>query len=213
MPLPNTDSSNFRQLSSKELVYEKLKNWIVDGVLLPGEKLSDIDIANLFSVSRTPVREAFLSLAHDKLVQISPGKGTIVSDIDRENILKLYETLGLLHACALELAFPKINDSILKELESINEKFLNDSLTSLEIKELDKKFHQIFFDLIDNSYLKNFKTQLDIHTNRAENLFFKSPQKREKSYTDHKNIIYFLKNKNFNEARLCIIKNWDIKQR
>ncbi len=213
MPLPKLCNSNFRQLSSKELVYEQLKNWIIDGKLLPGEKLLDMEIANLFSVSRTPVREAFLALAHNKLVNISPGKGTVVSDIDQKDIQKLYEALSMLHASVLELSFPKIDESILKKLEDINDQFLDETLDSLTTRKLDQSFHQIFFDLIDNNYLKTFKIQLDIHTQRAESLFFKLPQKREKSHSDHEKIIYFLRKKDLNKARECLIDNWNVNER
>ena len=47
----------------RQIVYEKLREAIVDGALPPGSKLSEIDLAEQMAVSRTPVREAIRQLA------------------------------------------------------------------------------------------------------------------------------------------------------
>ena len=50
--------------------------------LAPGMALSEQEIANELEISRTPVREAFIRLAHDNLLDILPQKGTYVAKID-----------------------------------------------------------------------------------------------------------------------------------
>lgn len=190
MPLPANGNNNVRK-SAKRLVYDSLRDWIIDGTLMPGEKLVDSSIADYFNVSRTPVREAILALANQKLVDIIPGKFTIVSYLDMKNIYSLYTAVSLLNADALALAFPKIGPEAIEKLSSINEQYmkLGDDVAFRDIYTIDFEFHKVFFDLADNMYMDKFREELDIHALRVENQFFKSGDNRLKSYEGHKRII------------------------
>ena len=89
MPLPKEQTS-FERLSAKQRVYETVKDWIIEGQFKPDEKVSDIEIADYFKVSRTPVREALQLLEAQKLVKSYPGKATLVTDLETDNIEKWY---------------------------------------------------------------------------------------------------------------------------
>lgn len=71
-------------ISTRDFVYESLKNRITELELKPGLKISEQEIASELNVSRTPVREAFLKLSQEDLLGIYPQIGTIVSLIDLE---------------------------------------------------------------------------------------------------------------------------------
>ncbi len=62
-----------------ETVYAVLRKNIINLTLAPGTLISETDVAERLSVSRTPVREAFIRLSHEALVSIFPQKGTFVS--------------------------------------------------------------------------------------------------------------------------------------
>ena len=62
-------------------VYEQLLEEILTLQYLPGEKLSEILLAEKYGVSRAPVRNALGRLEQDGLVRIKPQSGTIVSEI------------------------------------------------------------------------------------------------------------------------------------
>jgi GntR family transcriptional regulator, rspAB operon transcriptional repressor len=71
-PAPSTASDVFQHLRGK----------IVRGEWMPGQKLSENEVARSLGVSRTPVREAFIRLRQDRLVRVYPQSGTVVSPID-----------------------------------------------------------------------------------------------------------------------------------
>ena len=77
---------NFNQrlqpVSTREAVYMELREQILKLQLPPGTPLSENETSLLFKVSRTPVRESFLRLAQEGLVQVLPQRGTFVSLID-----------------------------------------------------------------------------------------------------------------------------------
>ena len=68
--------------STRDFSYQILKTKILNLELKPGTKISEKEIADELSVSRTPVREAFMMLAQEDLLDVIPQIGTIVSKIN-----------------------------------------------------------------------------------------------------------------------------------
>ncbi|MBK1690331.1 GntR family transcriptional regulator [Rubrivivax gelatinosus] len=73
--------SNSASLTAAQLVHERLRDEIVSLQRRPGDVIYEKEIAQEAQVSRTPVREALLRLADEKLVEIVPKSGTIVARI------------------------------------------------------------------------------------------------------------------------------------
>jgi DNA-binding GntR family transcriptional regulator len=63
-------------------IYAALRDAIVSVQVLPGQAISETEMAANFGVSRTPIREALIRLADEGLVEIYPQAGTFVSRID-----------------------------------------------------------------------------------------------------------------------------------
>lgn len=72
--------------SIQTLVYEELKKNIMSLRLKPGQAMSTQEMATRLKVSRTPVREAFLHLQSEGLVEMIPQRETIVSKIDLKRV-------------------------------------------------------------------------------------------------------------------------------
>ena len=87
-----------------EEVYRVLLDAISDGSLAPGTRLTQEEIAEQLSVSRSPVLQALRLLKKDGLVQDAPGRGLLVAPLDPQGIGKLYEVRGALDALAARLA-------------------------------------------------------------------------------------------------------------
>lgn len=68
--------------SVQEQTFSTLREQIITMQLLPGTAMSVYEISGKLNVSRTPVREAFIRLAAESLVQVLPQRGTLVSRID-----------------------------------------------------------------------------------------------------------------------------------
>ena len=115
MPIPE-NVENLRRVSAKSSIYQVVCSWIITGVLKPGEKIVDSELAKRFNVSRTPVREAIQILEGQKLVYVVPGRATVVADIDPADIEKCYRTLAELQGLAAELACGSLTDRELEQL-------------------------------------------------------------------------------------------------
>lgn len=85
-------------------VYKRLFDAISDGSLAPGTRLTQEQIAEQMSVSRSPVLQALRLLKKDGLVQDAPGRGVQVTPLSVEWIAKVYQVRGVLDGLAARLA-------------------------------------------------------------------------------------------------------------
>jgi DNA-binding GntR family transcriptional regulator len=86
--------------SRTDLVAESVRNAILSGDLEPGETLVERRLSELLGVSKTPVREALISLAHTGLVTVAPNRGITVRRLTTEDLRKVYEVRLLLEPWA-----------------------------------------------------------------------------------------------------------------
>ena len=86
-----------------QLVYERIKNEIANGALTPGMRVSAVELAQKFGVSRTPVNDAVKMLAEQGLVKILPNVGFEIMVLVWEDIKELMYLKGSLEKLAVRL--------------------------------------------------------------------------------------------------------------
>jgi DNA-binding GntR family transcriptional regulator len=86
------------------LVVRKIREAILDEVFKPGDHLGEIDLAEKFEVSRSPVRETLLALQKEGTVIVSPYKGAIVKPLSAAEVLDIAELRLALISLALNPA-------------------------------------------------------------------------------------------------------------
>lgn len=211
MPL-STEEKNDERTSAKQTVYENVKDWIIEGRLEAGEKVSDAEIAGYFNVSRTPVREALQLLEMQKLVKSYPGKGTFVTELERDNIEKWYLPMVDLQQLAVTMAVEKVKAEHIEGLRALSarfEKLIKTQDEPLPILKADKDFHSYILDIAENEYVKDFCNVLWIHIQRLEYSFFKDSPSLKLSVEEHEKIISALEFKDGFTASIRMKEHWD----
>lgn len=191
MPIPK-DFSALTKISAKERVLSQLQRWIIDGTLVPGEKLIDSELADALGVSRTPVREAFQILEMQGFVEIHQGKETRVTRIEKDDILKIYPPFAALQSLAAETVAAIISNEQIEKLRSINMDFASSLGQSQPYKamEYDEEFHNFIVEMADNSYVSIFISNLQMHIRRFKYLFLKQISTLEHASIDeHEQLI------------------------
>jgi DNA-binding GntR family transcriptional regulator len=125
----------------------------------------------------------------------------------------MYQIRAQLSILAIEFAYPKINDSIIQELKSINEKFhaANQRKDRLKATEYDGQFHNVFLQLADNHFLTEFIEVLRIHIQRfqmASDPYVSLIAKGDSSYDEHSAVIKALEQKDLEGAKTAMMTNW-----
>lgn len=211
MPIPSEQKPMVR-MTARERVYKTLQQWIVNGTLLPEERLNDIELAKYFSVSRTPVREALQMLAEQKLVKMVPSSGTFVAPIDLKDMAYVYELLGGLQAYAIELGIDRATAEQLAVLRRVNETFFKYAQQGDAEKTMDADwaFHHCIAELSENHYLITYTEQLMMQAHRNEMRFFKTYVHPRQSYEAHGRIIHALEQRDLESAKISVCENWQI---
>jgi DNA-binding GntR family transcriptional regulator len=207
LPIP-TDHSKPIRLSAKENAYNQIQQWIIDGTLLPGEKLNDTELANALGVSRTPIRESLQLLESQGFVKMYPGKATQVTEVERESIKELLPPLAALQSLSAELAIPKLNEGILKQLKQANEQF-SDAIQSenyYSALKIDEQFHKIIVATANNQYINSIIESLQAHVRRQ--FYHNSIVLTEKSVDEHWEIIELMKKGDSSTLSSIMKENW-----
>ena len=110
-------AANFPTLP--EFLYEELRRRILDGSLREGSQLAQVDLADQYGVSRTPIREALARLDREGLVEFRPRRGYIVASIDIEQIEEVCELRSFIEVRASSLAALRRTKADLADLENI----------------------------------------------------------------------------------------------
>ena len=209
MPIPSTPRDVDR-VSAQQQIYNTLKDWIVDGTLVPGEFINDSEIAKYFSVSRTPVREAILLLSQQDFVKIMPSKGTKFTETREEPAAFFYEAISCLSAEIARLAVRKQKPGDIDELKRLNARFafIMEAQDYSRILEADTNFHNYILKMADNPYMESCWRQILPHAHRYELLYFKSGINKEQSVADHDDIIRAIADKSEGEAARFSQQNW-----
>ncbi len=162
-------------------IFQELRNRIVRLEYEPGKILNEVEIAEEFGVSRTPIRHAFQKLELNKLIQIVPRYGAQVPQIDFIRMKSLFELTTVLDPFAARLAVDNSNPEMIEKLEEIVERLKNYDMET-EYKEAivdDELFHETILEYCDNPWLVEILTNLHYHTERLWhycNRFFETPE-------------------------------------
>ncbi len=183
-----TSPIGHRQLS--QLVYELVREEIIDLVILPGMHLREADLAQRFSVSKTPVREALLRLKKDGLVEIIAFRGAVVIDYTHNDLIEIYQLREILEgACAREAAQSIDVDEVVElgRVVRVSEESLAQGRSDL-LPELFNSFDEIIYRQTRNQRMVEMLKYLDGHLRRIGNLTVGIPGRLDKSVQQHAEI-------------------------
>lgn len=76
-----------QRISVVDQLYAALRAAIIDNALSPGTRISEAEVAQQYGISRQPVREAFITLANEGLLEVRPQRGTFVAKISLSDVM------------------------------------------------------------------------------------------------------------------------------
>jgi DNA-binding GntR family transcriptional regulator len=91
--------------SFAQAVHEQLREEILAGVLRPGERLREAEVAARLGTSQGPVREAFSRLREQGFIISFPHRGSYVTEISKEEALDVYSIIEILDVCGFVIEF------------------------------------------------------------------------------------------------------------
>lgn len=104
----------------REKIVEALRGAIIRQKIKPGERITELEVAERFGISRTPIREAFRQLESEGFLTIIPRKGAVVSSIEEKDLRDFYEIKGVLEGYAARQAVNRMTEKDIVRLEQFN---------------------------------------------------------------------------------------------
>ena len=160
------DINTNEYLPLRDVVFNTLRDAILTGKLVPGERLMENQLADKLGVSRTPVREALRMLELENLVELVPRKGAQVLDMSEKDITNILEVRSALEGLATSLACKKMSKEDLQQLKSMEADF-EKAVADNDVEhfvDIDEDFHDLIFAATENDKLihifKNLRIQL-----------------------------------------------------
>jgi DNA-binding GntR family transcriptional regulator len=188
--------------STSKTIYYKLREEIINLYLVPGRNISEKEISEKYEVSRTPVREAFVRLSQEGLLNIYPQKGTFVSLIDlsaveegrflREHI----ERAVVKQACQ---SFPQESIFALEMNLKCQDMYM-EKHDFKKLFEADEEFHRIIFEGCNKKRIWPTIQEMSSDFQRIRLLRLTTNIAWDNIYLQHKDIVDAIKEKNSEKA-------------
>jgi DNA-binding GntR family transcriptional regulator len=153
--MPSQDPSRqIERVPLHEEVTNRLRDMIVSLRLRPGERIQELEVAQLLGVSRTPVREAIKVLTAEGLVELLPLRGAIVKAFSAKDARDMLEVIALVESYAGERACQASQSRIDEILELHRQmKVFFEARQRLEYFALNQRIHDALIALADNETL------------------------------------------------------------
>ena len=195
---PALRSENVRAVPASSRIHAALRDDIVAMTLPPGAPLQEKQIALAYGVSRTPVREAILKLADERLVDIFPQYGTFVSRIsvpavrDAMVIRNALERTSVREAAAHVATLPeKARRGVMAPLLATlrQQRATHRTGAQAEFHAADEAFHQIIAELAGHPNIWRVIRQEKAHVDRCRLLTLPSAQRRASVIAEHQSVV------------------------
>src|SRR5688500_13626917 len=113
-----------RSVSIRHSVADAVRSALREGLLKPGENLSEVALAAKFEVSRGPVREALLGLVEEGLLVHTPNRGFYVVSFTAEDHAHINRIRVILEAHALEEARKRVSKADLLRVQKMKDELV-----------------------------------------------------------------------------------------
>ncbi len=157
-------------------VYETLRNDIIELELPPGSPIDEVQLAQRFSLSRTPIREALVRLAAEGLITTLPNRATIVANIDFLSLPQFFDALTLMYRVTTRLAAVHHREDDIQRIKALQDSFTQavEARDALAMIAANRDFHIEIARAGRNRYYTDLFTQLLDEGRRILRLYYSS---------------------------------------
>lgn len=210
MPLA-TEVERIEPQLLRERVYATVRRWIVDGVLLPGERVRDVDLAGRLGVSRMPVREALTRLADEGFVEMAANRWTRVAPADPDDARRIYPIVWTLETLAIRSSVDGLGAGEFALMRDANMR-LREAIArgdAVAASSADRELHAVYVEATGNEELAGILADLKAKLRRLEIVYFGGSVIAERSAVEHDELIAALERRDIAAAVALVRDNWE----
>ncbi|CAM3686096.1 GntR family transcriptional regulator [Bordetella tumulicola] len=190
-------------------VIRAIRGMIVEGRVLPGERLSENALANELGVSTTPVREAIALLRKEGLVTVQPQSGTYVFELQPGELEQLCELRFALEPAAIQLALDDPQSGLAASLATIVKK-METAHSENRVQDylaLDTEFHETIIAAANNPYITSAYALISAKMAALRNRLGRDPHHMKKSKREHIEIANAIRERDLSKATRVLVSH------
>ena len=153
-------------VTAEEAVTAALRRAIREGVLVPGQRLTQSEVAAELGVSRIPLRDALRRLEVESLVKIDGHKGARVTELTADDVAEIYEMRIALEAKCMAYAVGNLGYETAQQLSMAATASENDTLTPAEAFNLRREFYSELYQHANRPRIRRSIMQLRDNVDR-----------------------------------------------
>lgn len=181
----------------KETVYHSLHEKLINCEYPPASMLNEVQLAEEFGISRTPIREALGRLQQDGYIRILPKKGIYVTDVTMNDALQIFQTRAEIEPIAVRLAGSHLPAD---ELEDFYQKFTGEEPNLKSGLCLDTAMHLFIIEHCGNRYIIDLMHRVFNDNTRMVIATKQNEVKIHDARQEHRNILQLLIQQKYEEA-------------
>ena len=206
--MPSIIPLNSEFSSLAEHAYTEIKQKIFNFEMMPGDLISEGNLAKLVAVSRTPLRQALQQLQHGGFIRAIPKIGWQVATLDFDKFDELYDFRILIELNAVKcLCISEQDNLILNELQKI---WLvpksRRNMNTLEVGMLDEQFHTSLVKASGNEEMLKTHSEITERIKIVRRLDFTKNNRIHDTYDEHAQIIKAIMKRKTSEVQK-LLKN------
>lgn len=187
-------------VSRGQAAYVQLKEAIQSGSLAPGTRVREAEIAERFGISRTPAREALRRLESKGLISIVPHQGAVISSLDHQQTMELYDLREILEGSAAAFAARHASVAEIEELAELVASEPPFADQPERLANLNRVFHATLYRAAHNRFLERALLGLRDSMALLGGTSLRASGRYETAHAEHQTIIEALNNRDENRA-------------
>lgn len=140
-------------ISSGDRAFAALMSAIEGGLYRPGDRLREVEIAERFELSRTPVREALRRLEAENVVEHRPRVGAVIRTLGQTEVVELYEMRLVLERTAAEMAAKHAAAAEVDDMAALNDEIASLPEGGPTAAAINQAFHRAIYVAARNRFL------------------------------------------------------------
>lgn len=219
----STDEESMSIIANKpitQMIYEKVYTDIVNGVYKTDSIITERELIKCYSVSKSPIREALITLCDERILQSIPRAGYRVVGFRLDQVRQIMEARSAIELYLFEKSFPSIGETeikLLEEAENICMEYDADIDTPAVLWGKNVRFHLLLASFAKNEYMQGLLNDALRLNARASAMYFEYEKKSDR-VSVHKLFIEALKNKDLERAKQLLLEDaksmytWEVMQ-
>ncbi|HEY3300922.1 MAG TPA: GntR family transcriptional regulator [Methylophilaceae bacterium] len=187
-------------------IYTQLKELITSFEMLPGQRLTESELALKFNVSRTPIREAIKRLETEGFIDVHPKRGCYVRALDISELSEYYEVRIALEQLAIEAACNNMPDKVLQQIMAAwhPDKHDEDMAAGIDLGQKDEAFHVSLAENSDKPVLADMIRDINNRIRIIRRLDINSDKRSIRTYNEHYEILNYVLQRDLTKAKQAI---------